>query len=154
MPTKKTSLNNSLLLRGNTWYIHWNVPKALRNNPHFKGKKIYSKTLQTKDIYEARKMRDLLVSKFRAMADLSTTYAARRAFISHLAEASKAVEETKQKLIYLDGEKAFNAWDDLESAFNVAADTWWSQSMTTPAIEEPKIRMCRYCGGSMEMGPK
>ncbi|MNK90232.1 site-specific tyrosine recombinase XerD [compost metagenome] len=121
MPTKKTSLNNSLLLRGNTWYIHWNVPTALRNNPHFKGKKIYSKTLQTKDVYEARKMRDLLVSKFRAMADLSTTYAARRAFISHLAEASKAVEETKQKLIYLDGEKAFNAWDDLESAFNVAA---------------------------------
>jgi len=34
-----------------------------------------------------------------------------------------------------------------------SADTWWSQSMTTPAIEEPKIRMCRYCGGSMEMGP-
>ena len=121
MPSKKTTLNNSLLLRGTTWYIHWNVPTALRNNPHFKGKKIYSKTLQTKDVYEARKMRDLLVAKFRAMADLSTTYAARRAFISHLAEASKAVEETKQKLIYLDGEKAFNAWDDLESAFNVAA---------------------------------
>ena len=33
------------------------------------------------------------------------------------------------------------------------ADTWWSQSMTTLAGEEPKTRMCRYCGGSMWMGP-
>lgn len=34
-----------------------------------------------------------------------------------------------------------------------SADTWWAHSMTTPANEEPKIRMCRYCGGSMVMGP-
>lgn len=121
MPTKKTTLNNSLLLRGTTWYIHWNVPTALRNHPHFKGKKIYSKTLKTQDIYEARKMRDLLVTKFRTMAHISTTHAARRAFMAHLEEANKAVEEAKQKLTYLDGMDALNAMDALESAFNVEA---------------------------------
>lgn len=34
-----------------------------------------------------------------------------------------------------------------------SADTWWSQSMTIPTNKEPRMRMCRYCGESMVMGP-
>lgn len=119
MSLKKINLNNSLLLRGNTWHIHWNVPRTLRSNPYFKGKKIYAKTLQTKDVFEARKMRDLLVSKFRQIADISATHEARCAFMVKYKEASDAVEVTKKALVYVDGEKAFNAWDALESAFTL-----------------------------------
>ncbi|MFQ2269456.1 hypothetical protein, partial [Aeromonas enteropelogenes] len=34
-----------------------------------------------------------------------------------------------------------------------SADTWWSQSMSIPTNKEPRMRMCRYCGESMVMGP-
>lgn len=121
MYPKKINLNTSLLLRGRTWHIHWNVPRTLRSNPYFKGQKIYAKTLQTKDVFEARKMRDLLVSKFRQMADISATHAARSAFMVQYTKASKAVEETKRELAYVDSVKALNAWETLESAFNVDA---------------------------------
>lgn len=121
MPPQKTTLNNSLLLRGNIWHIHWNVPKGLRSNPLFRGKAIYSKTLQTKDVYEARKMRDMLVTQFRQMAEVSASHTARQAFMAHYAEAKKAREEYQQRQLYMSDEDANHALDGLEAGFCVYA---------------------------------
>ena len=94
-------------------------------------------------------MRDLLVSKFRQMADISATHEARHAFMVQYTEVSKAVEDTKQKLINLDGKKAFNSWEAFESAFNVEAviekgdlsraDTCLATIPEEPEVVEPAL---------------
>ncbi|MCE9958228.1 tyrosine-type recombinase/integrase [Aeromonas rivipollensis] len=122
MTTKKSPLNNSLLLRGNIWHIHWNVPKGLRNDPLFRGKAIYSKSLKTRDVHEARKMRDLLVGQFREMAAASSTHASRRAFLAAYNEARQARIALDSRSVYLDDRELTNAVDALESAFNVDAE--------------------------------
>ncbi|BDA12612.1 hypothetical protein KAM339_011530 [Aeromonas caviae] len=122
MTTKKSPLNNSLLLRGNIWHIHWNVPKGLRNDPLFRGKAIYSKSLKTRDVHEARKMRDLLVGQFREMAAASSTHASRRAFLAAYNEARQARIALDSRSVYLDDWELTNAVDALESAFNVDAE--------------------------------
>lgn len=121
MVYRKTSPNNSIILRGNVWHLHWNVPRNLRHKPIFRGKAVYSTTLRTSDVYEARKMRDLIVSEFKAMVDESALQESRKAFLAHYAEAKKAREEHSQRIRYMTDEDAFDARDDLESAFNVYA---------------------------------
>lgn len=124
MSTKKTSSNNSLLLRGNIWHLHWNVPRGLRSNPLFRNKAIYSKTLKTRDVHEARQMRDMLVKQFRQMAEVSASQAARRAFLSHYAEAKKAAEEFQQQQRYMTDDEIDAAIDGLTYGFDaeLAAD--------------------------------
>ena len=120
MSSHKSSPNNSLLLRGNIWHIHWNVPKGLRSNPLFRNKAIYSTTLKTRDVHEARKMRDMLVKKFRQMAEVSAMQESRRAFMAHYAEARRAAEEFQQQKPYMNDDEIDAALDGLSFGFDAA----------------------------------
>ncbi|MFQ2448190.1 tyrosine-type recombinase/integrase [Aeromonas caviae] len=119
MKSKKQNPDRYLWLRNNTWYLHWNIPRILRDDPFFGGRSIFSKSLQTEDVYEARKMRDLMVSKFQAMVTAKKVHTRRAIFIAAYAEASRAKKELESQLTYLDDFAAVDAYDALESAFNV-----------------------------------
>lgn len=121
MKSKKQNPNRHLWLRNNTWYLHWNIPRILRDDPFFSGRSIFSKSLQTEDVYEARKMRDLMVSKFQAMVTAKKVHARRSEFMAAYAEASRAKKTLESRLAYLDDFAAIDAYDALESAFDVEA---------------------------------
>lgn len=85
------SLNTSLLLRGQTWHLHWHVPARLRHLALFRGKAIYTTTLRTRDVYEARHMRDQLLATFRQMQAVAERTATREAQAQRVAEAAAAL---------------------------------------------------------------
>lgn len=90
--------NRHLQLRGTTWHIHWNVPTPLRDTPLFRSKAVYAKSLRTRDVHEARKMRDVLVSEFEDMVTAVSAHSARRAFMGDYARAKRASVELNQQL--------------------------------------------------------
>ncbi|WP_407706254.1 DUF6538 domain-containing protein [Aeromonas veronii] len=54
----------ALQQKANVWYLVWNVPKAIRGLPMFGGRRLYTKTLQTGDLKEAQRKRDLVIPPF------------------------------------------------------------------------------------------
>lgn len=118
MSRKKLPPQHSLWLRGSTWHLHWNVPARLRNEPVFKGKAVYSTSLKTGDLREARKMRDLIIGQFQEMAASTAEQIGRRVFLDAYTEAKQAKEELEVRLRYMEDEDAFNAVDALGAAFD------------------------------------
>lgn len=50
--------------KANVWYLAWAVPRCIQHLPLFKGRRLYTKTLQTADLREAQRRRDCIVSTF------------------------------------------------------------------------------------------
>lgn len=50
--------------KANVWYLAWSVPRCIQHLPLFKGRRLYTKSLQTGDLREAQRRRDCIVSTF------------------------------------------------------------------------------------------
>ncbi|WP_421331983.1 tyrosine-type recombinase/integrase [Aeromonas veronii] len=81
-----------LQLRRYRYYLHWNVPKELRDHSFFRGKAIYAKSLQTSDLQQARRMRDAIVSEFMGLLERVREVPRQRHFNTILSEIRQTVE--------------------------------------------------------------
>ncbi len=101
-----------LQLRRRRYYLHWNVPAELRDHPFFGGRAIYTKTLETSDLQQARRMRDTIVAEFNELLERVRAVPRRYRFNHLLAEIRAAVEEScRYNSPDDDDEHLFHAYD-------------------------------------------
>ncbi|MBL0581060.1 DUF6538 domain-containing protein [Aeromonas caviae] len=101
-----------LQLRRRRYYLHWNVPVELRDHPFFGGRAIYTKTLETSDLQQARRMRDAIVAEFNELLERVRAAPRRHRFNHLLAEIRAAVEESNRySSPNDDDEHLFHAYD-------------------------------------------
>ena len=84
--THRDHMMKHLQLRRRRYYLHWNVPAELRDHPFFSGRAIYTKTLETSDLQQARRMRDTIVAEFNELLERVRAAPRRHRFNHLLAE--------------------------------------------------------------------
>ncbi|MEH8198248.1 tyrosine-type recombinase/integrase [Aeromonas allosaccharophila] len=101
-----------LQLRRHRYYLHWNVPVELRELPFFDGRAIYTKTLETSDLQQARRMRDSIVAEFNELLDRARAAPRRHRFKNLLDQIRSAVEESSRyNCPHNTDEHLFHAYD-------------------------------------------
>ncbi len=115
----------ALQQKANVWYLVWNVPKAIRGLPMFGGRRLYTKTLQTGDLKEAQRKRDLIVANFDRLVAQAEEAPKRLKFNAYIEEIQQAVREAEQRIetvllpdgqeVEVESESLYHAYD-LESA--------------------------------------
>ncbi|WP_253264853.1 DUF6538 domain-containing protein [Aeromonas media] len=88
----------ALQQKANVWYLVWNVPKAIRGLPMFGGRRLYTKTLQTGDLKEAQRKRDLIVANFDRLVAQAEEAPKRLKFNAYIEEIQQAVREAEQRI--------------------------------------------------------
>ncbi|WP_235633906.1 tyrosine-type recombinase/integrase [Aeromonas veronii] len=112
----------ALQLKSGRWYLHYSVPKILQPLPHFRGKTIYVKTLETSDLREAIIKRDAALAQFKLLADQMAQEPKRSRFNAMIEEIQEAVRASQQKLpttIWQGNESAEIIHEDLYDAYDV-----------------------------------
>lgn len=87
----------ALQKKANGWYLVWTVPKVIRDLPMFGGRRLYTKTLQTSDLREAQRKRDLIVANFDHLVAQAEEAPKRLRFNAYIEEIQKAVREAEQR---------------------------------------------------------
>lgn len=118
---KDSKQNRYLQLRRNGWFLHWNVPTVLREHPLFNGRKIYTKTLQTSDLMEARRMRDQMIVEFERLKAEAKEAPRRMRFNSILDEIREAKATLDREEPYMNAHELLDAHDAIESLFDAEA---------------------------------
>lgn len=81
--------------KANVWYLAWAVPRCIQHLPLFKGRRLYTKTLQTADLREAQRRRDCIVSTFSpllAEAEATKQQQDSQQFSAYLLQLRQAAE--------------------------------------------------------------
>lgn len=79
--------------KANVWYLAWAVPRCIQHLPLFKGRRLYTKTLQTADLREAQRRRDCIVSAFSPLvveAELTKQQQDSQQFSAYLVQLRQA----------------------------------------------------------------
>lgn len=112
----------ALQKRRNRWFLHWRVPKSIQDLPLFGGKAIYTKTLETGDLREAQRKRDLIIANFERLAAQAEEAPKRLRFNAYMDEIQQTIKQAAQRLetrILPDGEEAVTDADFVFHAFDV-----------------------------------
>jgi integrase len=69
-PRTKPKDTKHLQLKHNTWFLHYRIPKHLKNHPKFENAPaIYSQSLKTDSLKTAKRLRDSIIHKLNAGID-------------------------------------------------------------------------------------
>lgn len=93
----RSSTTWALQKRRNRWFLHWSVPKSIRDLPIFGGKRLYTKTLETGDLRDAQRKRDLIIANFAHLSTQAEEVSKRQRFNTYIEEIQQAVRGAEHK---------------------------------------------------------
>ncbi|MDM5070027.1 hypothetical protein OB952_22110 [Aeromonas salmonicida] len=114
----------ALQQKANGWYLVWNVPKAIRGLPMFGGRRLYTKTLQTGDLKEAQRKRDLIIANFDRLVAQAEEAPKRLRFNAYIEEIQQAIREAEQRIeavVLPGGQEVVVEPEGLHHAYDVEA---------------------------------